>query len=1013
MRPNPAHNPLRRRLETRLHQASRAPRTAEDAQSRLSRHGVVPAKVRPPRLSSFRRERIDTLMSRAWGHRLVLVVAPAGSGKTTLLTRFAESAGVPVAWYRAEPWDSRVPDLLAHLEGAFAAVLPEIPREWRTIQDAARALEACSVERLVLVVDDLHALADSRAELALERLVTYAPSSLTIVAASRAMPRFNLSRMRVSGDLMEIGADDLRFRSWEVERLFREFYGDHVPPEELAVLARRTNGWAAGLQLFHLATRNRTAEERRGILATLGPASRLTREYLARNVLDHLSPTLRAFLVETSPLGRLTGALCDAFLGRDGSHEVLVHLERNQIFTSGQDDGSYRYHEVLQSHLEGVLLDQLGESGVRDRYAAAAALLESAGALPDALAAYCRAEQPDAVHRLLGRDGERLVQASGSWLDIVPPALMLNDGWVMLATARRHRDSGRWSEAVELYERAEAAFAGADASVVALRERLALNVWLDASPARHATDWSSILRQASLRDPAAARARADDLDEPWRTLTAGLASLLAGQVTDARRLLRRAVEMEGAGRAGAATARVGAALAALLSGEEAIDDELHAALAAAEAARVDWLSQLARAIQVFTALPPDAELPDRETSPSLAGEWRSAIEDLIAGWALLRTGRPSTEALERAARSFRTLNSAVLEVWALALLSLSLAIERASGAREAAVQAENMARSAGVPAVRTFCYLALAELEPARSDDYLALAAAATADSGLVPPWHGRDRGFAPGADADTARSASVTAVAAREPVMLQCLGGLSVRIGDRPVDLAAIKPRARALLRVLAVHLGAPVHREVMQELLWPDVDAETGRRNLHVAISAVRQALEPGIPRGSSAYVRREGDAYRLALPLGSEVDVVRFERAIAAGRAARADGDVRAALSAYKTALDLYRGDLLPEDGPAEWVVAPRERYRDGLVEAAIATAELALAEGDHATAIEACGAGLRCERFHDPLWRLLIEARERAGDSAAANVARNGYSRMLAELGVTRASEGDGLPAPTPE
>ena len=72
-------------------------------------------------------------------------------------------------------------------------------------------------------------------------------------------PGINLSRLRVADELLEVGTDDLRFRAWEVEQLFRDVYHDPVPPADLAVLARRTEGWAAGLQLFHLATRGRSA----------------------------------------------------------------------------------------------------------------------------------------------------------------------------------------------------------------------------------------------------------------------------------------------------------------------------------------------------------------------------------------------------------------------------------------------------------------------------------------------------------------------------------------------------------------------------------------------------------------------------------------------------------------------------------------------------------------------------------------------------------------------------------
>ena len=56
-------------------------------------------------------------------------------------------------------------------------------------------------------------------------------------------------------------------------------------------------------------------------------------------------------------------------------------------------------------------------------------------------------------------------------------------------------------------------------------------------------------------------------------------------------------------------------------------------------------------------------------------------------------------------------------------------------------------------------------------------------------------------------------------------------------------------------------------------------------------------------------------------------------------------------------------------------------------------------DPAGAAQACSTGLWIDRLHDPLWRLLIEAREHAGDSVAASRARRDYARVLEELGLS--------------
>ncbi|HEY1480380.1 MAG TPA: hypothetical protein VGF46_10140, partial [Gaiellales bacterium] len=57
---------------------------------------------------------------------------------------------------------------------------------------------------------------------------------------------------------------------------------------------------------------------------------------------------------------------------------------------------------------------------------------------------------------------------------------------------------------------------------------------------------------------------------------------------------------------------------------------------------------------------------------------------------------------------------------------------------------------------------------------------------------------------------------------------------------------------------------------------------------------------------------------------------------------------------------------------------------------------LEHGDPSAAATACELGLARDRQHDALWRLLIAAREQAGDLALAVHARREYERMLGAL-----------------
>ena len=1015
--------------------------SANGVQGGDSRGGnVVATKVRVPDVPSMGLDRLDARLDTVWRHRLGLVVAPAGSGKTSLLARFAGRAAGPVGWYRAEGWDSEESALVRHLEAALAGALPGIPRRWKTVVDAANALASWSGERILLVLDDLHTLEGTPAEAALERLIEYAPEHLTIVVASRVPPRFNLSRLRVSGQLMELTGDDLRFRSWEVERLFRDFYEEPLPPEELARLARRTEGWAAGLQLFHLATHGRPPEERRRVLSELGISSRLARElrdYLARNVLDQLPVDLRRFLVDTSVLGRLSGPLCDRLLRRSDSREVLEDLERRRLFTQRlPEEGWYRYHEVLRSHLQATLLEEVGAEGLRDRFCSAGGLLVESGAMPEAVEAFCRGEDWDRVSKLLGRNGREVADEPSAWVDALPAAIVTNDPWLLLANARRLRADGRLGDAVESYRRAEAAFGMSDAGSTSRVERVALAHWLEGSaavPLDRQEPWA-LLRAGVARDPLAAAREAERRRTPDDEIAGGLAALIAGHVARARRDLLHAAERPDAGRHAQLVAALGAGVAGLLMGQRHAAIEVEGTVAAAEEAGIEWLARVGRASLALTG----SEEAAREAaavavaSRRQGDRWGEALATLVGAWGAVVAHRQPAD-LDALVDQLRGLDAATLETWARGLAALAGAREGAPDADDATAAAEGGARSVGVPGASMFTNLALSIAAPSEDDgdEFRAAAEAIARETGLLSPSAARLAASAPegaaspasgppatraivanghvnghanganlhaNAEAGTSFRIAAAVRTAPVPLALRLLGGFELKLAGTVVDLQPVRPRARALLRMLCLNAGSPVHHETIEAAMWPDADPEASSRNLHVAVAALRRALEPDAGRGTFQLLRREGDAYRVALPDGADVDLARFDRALGIGRSARDRGDVATALGAFQEALDLYAGDLLPEDGPAEWVADRRELTRLAAVGAAQGLAELLLASGDADGAARAANMGLRIERYHDPLWRLLIRSRDEAGDQGAATRARAGYDRMLADLGV---------------
>ncbi|CUR60493.1 hypothetical protein NOCA1210132 [metagenome] len=143
--------------------------------------------------------------------------------------------------------------------------------------------------------------------------------------------------------------------------------------------------------------------------------------------------------------------------------------------------------------------------------------------------------------------------------------------------------------------------------------------------------------------------------------------------------------------------------------------------------------------------------------------------------------------------------------------------------------------------------------------------------------------------------------------VDINLLGGFAVVVDGRAVAAHAWTRRSAAtLVKVLALRPSRQLPREQVVDLLWPDLLLERAAPRLHTAAHYARTAV--GVP---SAVVLA-GDVVTLLPDADVVVDVERFDRV---------SGDP----ASVEEAIELYRGDLLPEDLYEPWADAERERLR----------------------------------------------------------------------------------------
>jgi two-component SAPR family response regulator len=110
----------------------------------------------------------------------------------------------------------------------------------------------------------------------------------------------------------------------------------------------------------------------------------------------------------------------------------------------------------------------------------------------------------------------------------------------------------------------------------------------------------------------------------------------------------------------------------------------------------------------------------------------------------------------------------------------------------------------------------------------------------------------------------------------------------------------------------------------------------------------------------------------------------------------GDAERALTAGLAALELYRGELLGEAGPAEWVVAERDRLRVAAAETAYAAGRLSLRLRPPPEALALARRATELDPLRDSAWGLLAEVQERMGDRGSAAATRREHALVTAQL-----------------
>jgi LuxR family transcriptional regulator, maltose regulon positive regulatory protein len=510
---------------------------------------VAPA----PRAGLLPRAGLQSLLQSSLQAKLCLVAAPAGSGKTTVLAQWrAGAGGGRVAWVSLEEGDNDSTRFWRYLVAAVRTVEPGVGTvALEALGDPSVELERVVVPSLVndldmmaaplvLVLDDYHLITDAVCHQTFGWFLDHLPAAVHVVVSTRLDPPLPLARMRARGELAELRVGELQFTGEEAAELLNGSMGLDLAAEEVARLAERTEGWAAGLVLAGLSLRGRP--DSRGFVAAFSGGDRHVADYLVAEVLDRQPEEIRSFLLRTSVLERLSGPLCDAVLETRGSAELLGELEASNLFVVPLDDRRqwYRYHQLFADSLRLQLgARQPGLVPVLHRRAAA--WHQAAGNVDEAIGHASAAGDFAEAGTLIARHwathwlgGQRATVAR--WLDGLPEAAVLADPPVALIAAWSRgfqgavkQETERWLAAAE-----DGGYGGPPPD--GLRSQA-----FGAALARATLIFDDLGRAAAAARRALELASGQPAESSWARSALGQALYLSGRSAEARPLLEELV----------------------------------------------------------------------------------------------------------------------------------------------------------------------------------------------------------------------------------------------------------------------------------------------------------------------------------------------------------------------------------------------------------------------------------------------------------------------------------------
>ncbi|MHC0037117.1 BTAD domain-containing putative transcriptional regulator [Pseudoneobacillus sp. C159] len=435
---------------------------------------IIKTKLLVPAINDnlLRRSDLFKKLKKMTDYQLTLIHSGAGYGKSTALALFLRDENRTACWYSLSSTDDDILPFLTYITFSIRNIHPTFGNELllymnemdRYIREEETNL-LCSLfinelleidGPLTIILDDFHQIDHSYTINSwMETFLRHIPSHIHLVISSRNRPSWKqLTKMKVSGQLLEITKEDLILSIEEVEILLLDNYDLELPESELGKIYQLTEGWVIALCL--IAQQVPTDKD----LLRLKEYSTLQDlfHYLAMEVFVKQPLMIQQFLEQVCILEELTEDICNEIIGTITSNVLLEQLVERNLFIQKIGDKQYRFHSLFKEFLE-TRLEHQQPGQFRILHEKAARFYEKKGLWETALNHYKKMTYFPAIGAILEDKGSEILETGKmesllDYISIIPEDQIDRYEFLWFLKGEIYRYRSQFGEAEECYLKA-------------------------------------------------------------------------------------------------------------------------------------------------------------------------------------------------------------------------------------------------------------------------------------------------------------------------------------------------------------------------------------------------------------------------------------------------------------------------------------------------------------------------------------------------------------------------------